>query len=277
MNLLLIALFACGFGLFAYFMVTARTRKQVVAVALVGVLAVTLVSPPRVQAATLWDAIQVVLNVINGAIDTALNAINSVRTAISNFYQQVTWPVSLIDQAKAQVTEMITQYRGLMQSILNINLKSATLPAPAALEVVTRDEQTSDFARLTTAYTKTYGDVPSAAAASPADRNLADMDDALALDNLKTLKETDSAGVLSLKVANDIENEASQAAPGSAPYLTATAVVASIESQALMQKMLAAELREEAAQLAHQNALRKRSAALASQVNQQILNLLRRR
>jgi hypothetical protein len=277
MSLLIVALFACGFGLFAYFMVTARTRRRVVAVALVGVLAVTLVSPPRIQAATLWDAIEAVLNVINGVIDQALNAIDSVRTAISNFYQQSIWPVSLIDEAKAQVTQMIAQYRSLMASILGIHLNSATLPVPSNLQTVMRDQQTGDFGALTSAYAKTYGNIPTQTTASPADRNLADMDDALALDNLKTLKETDTADNLTLEGANDIENEASQAAPGSAPYLTATAVVASIESQALMQKMLAAELREEAAQLAHQNALRKRSAALAGQVNLQILNLLKRR
>jgi hypothetical protein len=277
MSLLLIVLFACGFGLFAYFMVTTRTRRQVVAVALVGVLAVTLVSPPRVQAATLWDAIQAVLNVINGTINTALQAINSVRTAISDFYQQVIWPVSLIDEAKAQVSQMIAQYRSLMASILGINLNSATLPVPSNLQTVMRDQQTGDFGALTSGYGATYGTIPTQTTASPADRNLTDMDDALALDNLKTLKETDAGDELTIKGANDFENEASQAAPGSAPYLTATAVVASIESQALMQKMLAAELREEAAQLAHQNALRKRSAAIAGQVNQQILNLLKRR
>jgi hypothetical protein len=274
---LTVVLFSCAFVLFAYFMVTARTRQQVVAVTLVGMLAVALVAPPRVQAASLWDAIQAVLNVINGVIETALNAINSVRTAMSNFYQQVTWPVSLINQAKAMVTQMIGQYRSLMQSILSINVKSATLPNPSALETAMRNQQTNDFTALTTAYGKTYGNAPSASSASPADRTLADMDDALALDNLKTLKETDAAGALNLKVANDIENGASQAAPGSAPFLTATAVVASIESQALTQKMLAAELRQEAAQLAHENALRKRSAALAGQVNTQILNLLKRR
>lgn len=277
MSLLSFVLFGSAFVLFSYFVVKARTRQQVIAVALVGVLAVTLISPPRVQAATLLDAIQAVLNVINGVIDTALNGINSVRTAIGNFYQQVTWPVSLIDQAKAQVTAMIAEYRGLMQRILNINLNSATLPTPAALETVMRDQQTGDFASLTTDYTNTFGSVPAATQASPTDQDLVDMDDALALDNLKTLKETDAAGELTLNVANDIENGASQAAPGSAPYLTATAVVASIESQALLQKMLAAELREEAAHLAHQNALRKRAATLAGQVNQQILNLLQRR
>ena len=277
MSLLLVALLVCGFGLFAYFMVKARTRRQVVAVALVGVLAVTLVSPPRAQAATLWDAIEAVLNVINGAINTALGDINAVRTAISDLYQQAVWPVSLIDEAKAQVTQMIGQYRSLMASILDINLNSATLPVPASLQAVMRDGETGDFGALASDYGETYGNVPTQTTASPADRNLAGMDDALALDNLKTLKKTDAADALTLKVADQIEDGASQAAPGSAPYLTATAVVASIESQAVMQKMLAAELREEAAQLAHRNALRKRSATFAGQVNQQILNLLKRR
>ena len=103
-----------------------------------------------------------------------------------------------------------------------------------------------------------------------------DMDDALAMDNLKTLKESDSADDLTLQAANSIEDQASQAAPGSAPFLTATAVAASIQSQALTQKMLAAELRQEAARLAHENALRKRGATITSEVNTQILNLLQR-
>jgi len=52
--------------------------------------------------------------------------------------------------------------------------------------------------------------------------------------------------------------------------------VASIQSQALTQKMLAAELRQEAARLAHENALRKRGATMTGDVNTQILNLLQR-
>ena len=70
---------------------------------------------------------------------------------------------------------------------------------------------------------------------------------------LKTLKESDNAVNLTLGVANQIEDGASQAAPGSAPFLTATAVAASIRSQAITQKMLAADLRQEAARLAHMN------------------------
>lgn len=271
-------LFGLVFSLFSYSMVIAKTRRQVLALTLAGLLAVALVAAPPAQAqGSLVAAIQSVLNVINGLIKTALNSINAVRSAISNFYQQVTWPVALINQAKAMVTQMIGQYRSLMRNIFNINLNSATLANPAALESVMRNHQINDFASLSSSFQSTYGSVPAATAASPADRTMMDMDDALAVDNLKTLKESDAADDLTLQEANNIENAASQAAPGSAPFLTATAVVASIESQALTQKMLAAELRQEAARLAHENALRKRGATMTGDVNTQILNLLRRK
>ena len=277
MALLTDVLFGLLLVIFSYWMAVARTRRQVLALTLAGVLALALVPPPAAQAqASLVGAIQSVLNAINGLIKTAINSTSSVRAAISNFYQQVTWPVALINQAKAMVTQMIGQYRSLMQSIFNINLKSATLPNPVALEKVMRNHQTNDFGGLTSAYGNTYGNLPTATAASPADRTMMDMDDALAVDNLKTLKESDAADDLTLQAANNIEGAAGRAAPGSAPFLTATAVVTSIQSQALTQMMLAAELRQEAARLAHENALRKRGATMTGDVNTQILNLLQR-
>jgi len=271
-------LFGFFFIVFSYWMVIARTWRQVLALTLAGVLAVVLVAPPTAQAqSSLVTAIQSVLNVINGVIKTALNAINSVRTTISNFYKQATWPVALINQAKAMVTQMIGQYRSVMRNIFNINLKSATLPNPIGLENAMRNHQTNDFASLTTSFGNTYGSVPNSTVASPADRAMMDMDDALAVDNLKTLKMSDAADDLTLQAADSIEKAASQAAPGSAPFLTATAVIATIQSQALTQKMLAAELRQEAARLAHENALRKRGSAMTGDVNTQILNLLKRK
>jgi hypothetical protein len=174
------------------------------------------------------------------------------------------------------VRQRIGRYRVPMQNIFNISLKSATLPNPTVLEAVVRNHQTKDFASLTASFGSTYGIVPTATGASPADRAMTDMDDALAIDNLKALKESDAAGDLTVEAADNLEDAASQAAPGSAPFLTATAVVASIESQALTQKMLAAELRQEAARLAHENALRKRGATMTGDVSTQILNLLKR-
>src|SRR5260370_11100020 len=202
-------------AVFSYWMVIARTRRQVLALSLAGVLAVALVSPQPTQAqGSLVVAIQSVLNVINGMIKTALNSINSVRTAISNLYKQATWPVALINQAKAMVTQMIGQYRGLMQNIFSINLKSATLPNPIGLENAMRNHQTNDFASLTSSFGNTYGSVQSPTTATPAGRTMMDMDDALAIDNLKALKMSDAAGGLTLQAANSMQNAPSQPAPG---------------------------------------------------------------
>ncbi|MFZ1975332.1 MAG: hypothetical protein WAU89_20985 [Candidatus Acidiferrales bacterium] len=271
-------LFGMFFISFCYGMIVARNRRQLLALTVAGVLAVSLAGPPPAQAqASLITAIQSVLNAINGKIQTALTAIEKVRSTIDRFYQAAVWPVALINQARALVTQMTSEYRGPMQNIFGINLKSATLPNSMALENVMRNHQTGDLAALTASFANTYGSVPTAAAAGPADRAMMDMDDALAMDNLKTLKESDWADDLTLQEADDIEDQASQAAPGSAPFLTATAVAASIESQALTQKMLAAELRQEAARLAHENSLRKRGATITGDVSNQILNLLERR
>jgi Arc/MetJ family transcription regulator len=265
---------AVFFILFSWCVMTAKKRKQVVALAAAGVVVVMVVSPRPVFAQSLWGAIQAVLNVINGIIQTALNAINSVRSAISQFYQLSVWPQQLISQAQSLVTQMINRYRSLMAGIFNTNLSSATLPATQGLESVIRNSQTSDFSLLSLNYTSVYGTLPSATAASSTDRTLIDMDDSLAQGTLKTLKESDDAVNLTLSIADQMENAASQAAPGSAPFLTASAVTASIRSQALTQKMLAANLRQEAAHLAHRNALRKRGATFASQVSTSIQNTL---
>lgn len=271
-------LFGLFFVLFSYGIAVARTRRQLLALTLAGILAVTVAGPAPAQAqSSLVTAIQSVLNVINGKIQTALTAINKVRSVIDKYYQEAVWPVALINQARALVTQMIGQYRNLMQSILNIRLNSATLPTPVALENIMRNHQTNDLGALTTSFGNAFGTVPTVPAASPSDRAMMDMDDALAMDNLKTLKESDSADDLVLDAANDIEDQAAQAAPGSAPFLTATAVVASIQSQALTQKMIAAELRQEAARLAHENTLRKRGASLTGDVSSEILNLLEKR
>jgi hypothetical protein len=251
-----------SFALFAlvcgWLMLAAKSRRQVVAITVAGVLISTLVvAPPPAEAqGGIIQAIQAVLNVIN------------------NLYQNLIWPVQLINQARAQVVQMINQYRTLMASILNIDLHSATLATPQSLENAIRDHQVNNFSALTQAFGNTYGANPLSTDASQADRDMSDMDDALTLDSLKTLKVSDSATDLELQAADSIETTAGEAAPGSAPFLTASAVASSIRSQALTQKMLAAELRHGAAHIAHQNGFRKRGAALSTQLRGVLMNLL---
>ena len=261
---------------FTWFMLTANSSRRVLAVTVAGILASTLlVAPPLAEAqGGLVQAIQAVLNVINGMLKNALTAINTARTAMNALYQNFVWPLQLINQARTQVTQMINQYRALMASILNMNLRSATLPTPQSLETVMRDHQVNNFNSLSQSFGNTYGAIPTSVDASQADRDMSDMDDALTLDSLKTLKASDNATDLELQAANAIENSASQAAPGSAPFMTASAVASTIRSQALTQKMLAAELRQEAAHIAHQNGFRKRGATFTTQFRTLMMNLL---
>src|ERR1035441_9455607 len=124
-----VLLYMTFFAAFTWFVVTVQNRRRLVAVVLAGVMIVTLVGAPQPAQAQLGilQAIQAVLNVINGVIQTALTSINTVRTAVNNLQQLVVWPQQLINQARAQVTQMIGQYRNLMTNIFHIKLNSATL------------------------------------------------------------------------------------------------------------------------------------------------------
>ena len=271
-----VVLYMVFFAAFTWFVVTVQIRRRLLAVALAGVMVVTLVGAPQPAEAQLGilQAIQAVLNSINGVIHTALTSINTVRTAVNNLQQLVVWPQQLINQTRTQVTQMIGQYRNLMSNIFNIKLNSATLPTPQALETVIRDHQVGNFPTLTAMFTNNYGAIPVATAANAGDRAMSDMDDALALDNLKTLKAGDQATDIELQSADAIENSSSQAAPGSAPFLTATEITSAGHAQALTQKLLAAELRQEAARIAHRNTLRKENAGNTTQLRGVLVNLL---
>ena len=94
-------LFFGFFLVFTWLVLTASSKRRIVALVVAGTMVAVLISAPPAQAqASLLAAIQAVLNTINGAIQTALNSINSVRNAISSLYQNLTWPVQLINQAK---------------------------------------------------------------------------------------------------------------------------------------------------------------------------------
>jgi hypothetical protein len=270
-------LYVVLFSGFTWTVLVVNGRRRLLALSLVGAMLVTLaVIPPQVEAqgpGGIVQAIQAVLKVLNSLILPVLNSIHGTRSANSAFYQTTVWPVQSINQSTSLVLQMIGQYRSLMSGILNINLRSATLPAPQSMETLIRDHQVNNFTGLTQSFNGTYRTIPAPTDANQVDRDMSDFDDALTLDSLKTLKAADSATDLELQAADTIESAAGQAVPGSTPFLTATATPSCIRSQALTQKMLAAELRQEGARIAHQNALRKRGAMFTTQLRGFIMNL----
>jgi hypothetical protein len=263
----------CGWILFRY---TSRWER-IVGIVLVVTVTVGLVFPsPAYAQFGLLESIQNILNLINGAIRSALNVMATTSQSLQARYQHTVWPPGPIDQARNTIAALITEFRAAMQSIHRAPVNSATLPAPAGLEAIMRNRQTNDFANLTQSFYEAFGTLPPGDEADGLARNMIDMDDGLALNTLKTLKATEQAGDLILESGDRIEDEARAAAPGSAPLLSAAAMAALIQSQAMMQKMLATMLRQEAGRIAHENGLRKRQGIVMARVRQDISDVLRR-
>ena len=233
--------------------------------------------PTTARAAGLADIlslIQTITSTLQNAIGGLLSEIQTVNSAINNFRQQIIWPINAINQAKASVTSTMARYRGLMSQIQTIKNNSATLANPSQLESALRGGQAGTIAQLPQLYTKVYATVPPATDARPMQRNMMDIDDALAMDSFKTTVVSDQTTQGMLALADQLEQQSAAAAPGSGPMLSAQAQVADLETQAHMAKMLAAELRQEAAKLAHQNTLLRQSAASTRNLQNQMQQVL---
>jgi hypothetical protein len=261
-------------------------RRSTIAVVLVMLIAIGLVAPPQAKAqilalgvaAAAAAVVSLITNTIGSLLGTAnglLGSINRFFQALVNLWENTVYPIALINQSRMLVTQLIGQFRGLVTAIANVNVRSATLPNPSALEVIMRNGSIGDFTQFNQTYRTTYQQLPPVTDIDPGDRQRVDMSDALAMDTLKTLKASDDVVNQTLQASQIIEDEAAQAAPGSAAYLTGVGMVAAVENQAMMQRMLAAELREEAAILAHANAIRKRQADMANQFGQNTANLFK--
>jgi hypothetical protein len=101
-----------------------------------------------------------------------------------------------------------------------------------------------------------------------------DIDDAMAMDSLKTAMVSDQNTQGMLTLADLLEQQAISAAPGSAPMVTAQARIADLETQAQLAKMLASQLRQEATKLAHQNAVLKQSSVATQNLQNRIQQVL---
>lgn len=215
-----------------------------------------------------------ITSTLQGPIGDVLTEMRKVSAAVNNFRQQVLWPLAMINQTRAFVSATRAHYTGLISQIEGIKNNSATLGLPVQLESMFRSAQSGSLAQLSSIYTQVYQPLALAGTAQPAQRNLMDIDDAMSMDALKTAMVSDQTTEGMLTLADSLEQQAMSAAPGSASMVTAQARVADLESQAQLAKMLAAQLREEATKLAHQNALLKQRSVATQNLQNQIQHVL---
>jgi hypothetical protein len=243
-------------------------------VMLVTLLLVIFPGSARAALADIILLLQNITSTLQNGIGTALSGIKAVNNNMMNLQQQVIWPLNAINQVKASGNAIKNHYQNLFAQAASVPLTSATLVNPSQLEAAFRSGNSRNLVQVQAAYTKVYGQVPPATNAPAMDRNMMDMDDAAAAASLKTTVISDQNSAQMVARADALEAEAVASAPGSAPLLTAQAQVANLANQAYLAKMLAADLRLEATKLAHDNAIRKKSAASARGLGLQMQQLL---
>ncbi len=232
--------------------------------------------PARAGVADIILLLQTITSTLQQGIGVTLSRINSIQSSVRDFEQQVIWPVNLVNQAKAAGLAVRSHYQNVFPQLARISLASATLVTPSTFERIVRSGNAGNLAQLQPAFGKVYGPVPAASDAAPLDRYLIDMDDSSAADSLDATIISDQTSAQTLAHSDLLETKALAAAPGSAPLLTAQALAAQLATQAHLAKLLAADLRLEATRLAHDNAVRKKSAANARNLQLQMQQVLTR-
>jgi hypothetical protein len=220
------------------------------------------------------DVFEAIFSSIQDDIGSSLKSINQIAQQIQKLDQTTVAPLAAINQARGFVANSISSFRGEMNQIFNTRFASAVTPGPQQFESILHSRLSSQIPALQTSFTTNYGAIPQVNTASPQDRVMMDVDDALGQENLKTTLIADQGTDVILQTANQMENQIAVSTPGSNPFLTAQAQVANLRCQAYMQKMLAAELRQEAGRIAHDNVLVKRRTAAAGGINSLISGAL---
>ena len=240
-----------------------RRTKAISAGALCGFL----LAVPPVAKALDWDIFSVIESTISSDIGGALTTMTSIQNALRQDQQALLFPVSLINQSHSYISTIMTSYRGWMSGVFTLPVNSAQLPNSQSLEKVFLGGSSASLGNMNGLYNNSFGTLPVATAAPQAHRQMMDMDDALAKDALAQSVAADQVTGSLVEIANQIETESSTTAPGTADILSATARAAELQSLASQHKLLASMLREEAANLAHRNGMRKQSVQQTQQFN----------
>jgi hypothetical protein len=242
---------------------------------LVSVLMIeTCVALPKLAHGQFLSVFDSIFSSIQNDIGSSLRSINQMAQQVQKLYQTTVAPLAAINQARGFVASSINAYRGQMSQVFNTPFTSAVTPVPQQFESVLHSRLATQIPALQTSFTANFGSIPQVNTASPLDRVMMDVDDTLGQENLKTTLIADQGADVILQTASQMENQVAVSTPGSNPFLTAQAQIANLRCQAFMQKMLAAELRQEAGRIAHDNVLVKRRTAATGGINNLITGAL---
>lgn len=234
-----------------------RYRPSLLKVAVLA-LGVLIILPTRangqfgIDTAAILAALSKMRSLMNTYIAAPLKTINQYEQSVANYEQQVMYPLTAINQAKSSVTQSEGQFNNI-SSMFRVNVSSATLPQSQNLESLLLSHNAANVPNLSGQFQSVYGVVMAQNAASPQVRTMTDMTDAQAQDAMKRAIEIDALADAELNEANQMGQQITQAAPGSAPILEAEADVWVVRANAYTQAALAELMRTRGIDLANQS------------------------
>ena len=231
-------------------------KVAVVALAMAAILPTRANGQFGVDVAAILAALSQMQSLMNTYIVAPLKTINQVEQSVANYEQQVMYPLAAINQAKNSVIQFESQFSQI-GNLFHVNVASATLPQSQNLETLLLSRNAGNVPSLSGQFQSVYGVVMAQNAASPAVRTMTDMTDAQAQDAMKRAIEMDALADAELTEADQMGQQISQAAPGSAPILEAEADVWVVRANAYTQAALAELMRTRGIDLANQSAISK--------------------
>jgi hypothetical protein len=202
--------------------------------------------------AAILAALSKMQSLMNTYMATPLKTINQYEQSAAKYEQEVMYPLTAINQAKSSVSQFESQF-SQVSNMFHVNVSSATLPQSRGLENVLLSRNAGNVPSVSSQFQSVYGVVMAQNTTSPAVRTMTDMTDAQAQDAMKRALEIDSLADMELSMADQMGQQITQAAPGSAPILEAEADVWVVRANAYTQAALAELMRTRGIDLANQS------------------------
>jgi hypothetical protein len=220
---------------------------------------------PKPEANAQFDIFTAVLGSITGMGDT-ITQFNKATAEVQTLQKEVLYPVQELQNIQSNATSVVNAYRGWMNSVFGLNLASAQTTSGQALErqMLSGLTNTNPSAQMGSLFSNAYGSLPLPTQASQIFVQAVDAGDANAQAAMQMSVMADASAASTIQLANSIESESLTTSDGSAPQLEAQALVSEINSMAIEHKLLAEQLRAEAARLGYNGAQYKRGATDSS-------------
>ena len=213
-----------------------------------------------IDTAAILAALSKMQSLMNTYIAAPLRTINQYEQSTAKYEQEVMYPLTAINQAKTSVIQFENQF-SQVSGMFRVNVSSATLPQSQNLESLLLSRNVANIQTVSPQFQNVYGVVMLQNTASPQLRNMTDMTDAQAQDAMKRAIQIDALADAELAEADQMGQQISVAAPGSAPILEAEADVWVVRANAYTQAALAELMRTRGIDIANQSKMSKLAAA----------------